>query len=378
MNHSTLATLPESSAKDEGFALVTHPDAPERAPDHRHNEAKRNAGGGFGPGKKSRAGRTIIPAVKPHTEVIHARLKEFKERTGASLADLEKSTQVSRSILSQYLNGKAVGDVARHEALIADFLKQEEMRGAAAATDEGELFPTFVSTRIKNICTRTQTRGCLAAIHGEPGIGKSCGIALYQRDDRVSISFELNVVAGGGTCSALVRHFFREVDTGSFYKHDQTKGEWILERFQDSKRLVIIDNAHLLTKAGLEWVLGFHDETHCPVVLVGNVELKGTMRLVRRAQSRFGILEELNAIDRMGKSKFAKPVQEFLSKRWPEAAEVLFRPALELVEGSGAMRALRIAVGFAQDLLSGKEAPTALDAFSIAVSKMPTKARLNA
>lgn len=338
-------------------------------------------------GPLPRSSKTIVPQVKPYDEALLAELRSVMKPvseggTGFSQSQLSKFTGISAGLLSKYMNEKPVGDVARQEAAIGDFLKTLSNPEALRGNEAEELFETPITNRIWKICDETKTQGFIGAVMGDPGIGKTCGAQLYKEGtpeedgDRLSVFFPLSAARGGGTRDALVSAFFRNVDTRHFKGTKRAKEDWLINRFAESRRLIIMDNAHLLSTRGLEWVLGFQDETQCGFVLISNDDLKKTMRQVQRAPSRIGIFEELKTT-KNGRTIFDEAVEEYLERHWPEACKEVRKAALDLVQSLGAMRSLRIAVNRAHSLLGKKNFDSPLKAFQAAVAKLPTWQRLN-
>ena len=221
-----------------------------------------------------------------------------------------------------------------------------------------EFFKWEVTRKIFNVAALCKKHGFMGSVIGEPGLGKSTALKLYTAEDTMAVPVELFKPLGGGTPSGITRRIMAMCDTRSYDAKTQTRGEWIVKHFEGTGRLLIIDNAHELTQAGLEWVLGFHDSTRCPVLLIGNVELERTIHLVRRAPSRIGVHRDLRA-----KDELEKAAADLLRIHWPEAPELM--PHIKrLIMEPGMLRtvrhALRTARGIAQH--KGKPPVEALEA----------------
>ncbi len=317
---------------------------------------------------------TQAAKVKPFNEQLHARLLAVKVQHGWTLTDLQKMLGNSPAAISKYLNGKPEGDVKALEAKLEDLVINAELRAQMPEEDK-RLFHTLVVKQISNTCDIAKRNAMMGMVIGEPGLGKSCALKMYADADPWAIRLELNTVTGGGTPTAMVRAFWRRINTASFAPKEQSKGEWLLDRFTGTGRLLIIDNAHLLSEKGLEWVLGFHDGTGCPVVLVGNSELATTMRKVQRGPSRIGVTTKCDL-----KRTTAEVAKAYLEKTWPEAVADLAGLAAEVVERPGALRALRQVVSVAKGWYAdGKRgAGTFEDAFRMALAKQVVDYKLAA
>ena len=304
-----------------------------------------------------------MQASQPFNPALRDRFNEFCNSKNFSLRDLTTCMGGSAAAFSKYRNGKPEGDVAALEVKIEDFLKAQEAREVAPPSEQ-ELFETVVVKQVHNVCDLAKRHSMIGMVVGEPGLGKSCAIDLYKKGDSLCIPIELNTVLGGGTPSALVRAFFRQVQTSSYSRVASTKGEWLVERFSNSGRLIIIDNAHLLSQNGLEWLLGFHDATGCPVVLVGNSELKITMRKVQRGPSRVGVAHECTL-----KKTLATVAEAYLSRAWPDAGEEVLALATGVLERPGRLRTLRHITRVARGWMGMKNMGSAADAFRAAMNR---------
>lgn len=311
---------------------------------------------------------------KAYDAELRERFIAAKEAQQWSLKDLKRMLGNSEAAFSKYLTGKPEGDVKALEAKIADLVLNAELRAQMPAEDVA-LFQTLVVRQIGNACDTCKKLGFMGMVIGDPGLGKTSAIKIYVGQDPMAISLTLNTVTGGGTPSALVRAFWRRINVGNYSPKDQTKGEFLLERFTGTRRLLIIDNAHLLSEKGLEWVLGFNDETGCPVVLVGNDELKRTMQKVQRGPSRIGV----NTTCDLKKTK-AEVVKNYLSLHWPEAVGDVAGLANEVMDRPGKLRALRQVVALAKSwwLDRAQGVGSMEEAFRMAMAKQVVNYKLAA
>lgn len=322
--------------------------------------------------------------VKNYTPDLHNRFMEAKGRNGDawSLRNLARLLDSSEAAVSKYCNKKPEGDVAKLERYVEALLVNDHLHQTAPPVD-GELFETPVVRQLGNLCKLALKHRFIRAFIGDPGMGKSCARTLYMLSDPMAVHMELNRVKMGGRVVALERVFLKHCTMQNWDKRAEPVGEYILRNFREMQRLVLLDNAHLLSRQGLEWVLGFHDETQCPIILIGNSELKYTLELVQRAPSRVGApIEARLQNSRDGACALKTPrdvARRFLEINWSIAADELTDVAAEVISSFGSLRSLRHITVMAKDWnqSNARGCETPLKAFEAARNKQIPKTRLS-
>ena len=279
-------------------------------------------------------------------------------------AAIARKIGVNASVLSNYRSERGYpGDVVKLENRIRDFFKalndplspikfdddeQDEREGAL-------FFQTPVVRRVWNTLTDIKRNCHLGAIESVPGLGKSMAVREYLRTkDVLGVYICLSLARHGGHPAGIQQAFMDapNVESGGFRAKISGRSAWVCDRFRDSQRLIVIDNAETLTHSGLDWVLSFYDDTHCPIALVGNNELH---RTISRLERSIGRVYPYTRID-FGREDSARRqeynrvcAQEFLERRWPEAAddEEALQLALGILGGSGHLRSLQKVVELA-------------------------------
>jgi len=315
-------------------------------------------------------------AAKPYNTELHARFVKAKDAHGedwsyARLASMLGGKGFSTSALSKYYSGKPEGNVEKLEKQIGALLTNDELR-QQAPPEQGQLFETPVARQLLNVCELASKHRFIRAGIGRPGIGKTRATELYLQNNPTALSIELNMVTGLGTPKTLERQFFQHIVVLDYDRRTEKPGEYLIKHFSGMNRMIILDNAHLLTRLGLEWVLGFHDATQCPVVLIGNNELKTTLEQVQRAPSRIGAPVEFTLDPKRGTGCALKSSRDvaahYLKLNWPAAAQSLTGAATEIVESIGCVRALAHVVAIARDWQNTRKL-NATEAFTAAALK---------
>ena len=142
--------------------------------------------------------------------------------------------------------------------------------------------------------------GCMAAVCSDPGKGKtySCMAwaaqhnAVYMRSQYIWRGSELEFIQGLSRAIGIANPYGTR---GKCYLD-------VVDRLNGSNRAIFIDEMQRLPRGFLNIVLDLADITGCPVVLIGEMELKSMMQENKRIWSRtfrFLEYEPINPVDIM-------------------------------------------------------------------------------
>lgn len=274
---------------------------------------------------------------------------------------------VSKSAISAWIGGKYGANPAILERKMADTMKRFDdpilsplRRPEQEKAKADAWFTNNVVRRVHNTLDLSVRHRHLCGIISEVGLGKTIALRMYVREHPTYQLIELNRAMGGGSPSGIADAFFRAIDGTRYRRNERSKGTWLCDHFAPGDRLVVIDNAEMLSRRGVEWVLDFYNHTGCPMALVGNDELVATIRQVKRAVSRVLPLVELDFTpDKQGKHRATEYVDKsiglFLTAHWPAAGKHagVIRLCETILTHPGRLRALSkltdIAKGWVSD-----------------------------
>lgn len=257
---------------------LTHPETEER---HR---LEAMAGPADGVPPRGPVPSTPAPA-EPKT--LREALQKAKEADGLSNRQLAAKLRYSPSVVSQYLNGdKYPGDRDQVERRIAEFLRNRELSRHVRL----RLVKSDVTEAVHAAFRTIRSTNDAGVIYGPSGAGKSTAITLYSLDNPLCMVVTLHEWCKGA--GGIERLVFDAIDHGA-YKANTNRGEFIVDRLRGSDRLLIVDNAHKATRAGLDWILDLHEAAVIPVALVGNEKMLGPIRSDDQRSSRVGYQEEI-------------------------------------------------------------------------------------
>ena len=302
---------------------------------------------------------TLIESdYKPIRADLLAQIRAYKSTNKLSDEKFARLIGASGSQVNRALNNKFEGTPEVFESKVEDFFKAEPSRRAARE----ELFENEFSRSIKTFLDTVRRTEDIGIAYCAAGKGKTSGIALYLAENPLAVGIELSKWNGGA--DGLARLMFASIDARS-WKGNTSRGDFLAGRFAESRRLIIIDNAHRMTAGARQWIFDFHDATGCPVALVGNPEILDAIRLNDQQFSRVGLRSEIKG----GGAKQAESDGDKLTEiHWPEARGKLAGLAATVIKNRGHLRALKKQLLLARDLAAGFDTPA--EAFEAAHTKL--------
>lgn len=316
------------------------------------------------PEERANGRRTRSP--KPVDEELRARLMAHRDALEQTNAALAVELGYSSSVVSQYLaDGGSIytGDIQRLERRIQDYLANYARRRLIGV-------PLVESDQTRQVASAMETirrTNDVGLIYGDAGIGKTTGITLYQAQNPTCFSITLvQAKRDQGSVEGMV---FECVGRGD-WKGNTKRWDYIVGRTRSSNRLLIVDNAHLATRTAMQWLFDFHDETGCPIALVGNEEV---LRLVEGNDQRFSRIG-LKFPVRMRKPKAL--LRHLIGTLAPDAADSLDCLSEQVCERQGRYRAVAKELSLARTIREGKPELPWADAFRAAHGMLVRNYRL--
>lgn len=198
-------------------------------------------------------------------------LKQYQQTSGLSWAEIARKLDVSPALISQYIALKYKGDSKTIDEKVAAMLHAEAMYQ--------EYIPHITDTVMT-----AQVREVMGAIEyvqhrsfglfvGEAGIGKTQGLKEYARQNR-SLSVMITLDPLKDTKHAFTSHLYSKIP-GNVHKRISCsqKLDDIMRYFNNTRKTLVIDEAHFLKEPGLEAARSIQDQTGIGVVLTGTFRL---------------------------------------------------------------------------------------------------------
>lgn len=246
------------------------------------------------------------PSTYPCNNALRDRLRDLRDAPGSKWSNSKFANRLGCNIavVSQYLNddgNKYPGDIANLERRIDDFLRNEARRRKSGV----ETSACEVSQEISIALEYCRKTNAVAQIFAESGEGKTRAIELYMRDNPTSILF--HVRSWSRDLQSIEGAVFEVVGKAG-YDNRTKRAVFLVQKLRGSDRLLIVDDAHKLTRPALQWLFDLHDETSIPVALVGTFALEATLNEDPQRSSRVGMSYPI-------KSRNARPLIAHIVKQ---------------------------------------------------------------
>lgn len=117
-----------------------------------------------------------------------ARMNEYMSRANATITEVAREMNISRTALSRFLSGKYDAENSKVEPAVADFLAEHGQSAVEPSVPMAA--PKFYAGRdardIVGLCTECQDHGKLGIVVGKTGYGKTHTLKHFARMQRVA------------------------------------------------------------------------------------------------------------------------------------------------------------------------------------------------
>lgn len=264
-------------------------------------------------------------------------LQGYMDKTGKTLKQVGKQLGYSESMVCRYFGENPGGDIQAFEAAVTDMLAAEDRDERWSEV----YFKTEAVEECFLIFDLIRASRDVGIISSEPGAGKSIASVRYKESNKTAILCQVPKWAAGHW--GLQKLIWEQLDTRRYDPSVESKADHLVRRLSGSDRLLILDNAQRIQKAGLEWLLDFADLTHCPVALVGNpAQILERLRSDAALSSRIGIRKEISTSHKdKGAVKWLGDAADSMVKAmWPAAFAEIRTLAREAALQPGHLRRL--------------------------------------
>lgn len=284
----------------------------------------------------SKMGRQIDPALVDL-------LKDYKARHKLTNDDVGRRMRSNGTYVSRAFTGTFTGDADAFEEAAREMLRNEieARRESEALMEHG-----FMVEPMFDFLNSTKHSRSIGVAWSDPGKGKTKALEVYRRKDPLCVV--VTATQGLAGWRALRDAILNEIPNKRRMKHENWDS-WIKRNFYKTGRLLIIDNAHLLTASCRHWLAyDWHDATDCPVALIGNEEIVQDWKRNAQHKSRVGVAYEVKPRQRPGDT-----VEHLIKLYLPQAAhdEKVKSLAVQILKGEGACRAVEKHLLIASDLI---------------------------
>jgi len=209
-----------------------------------------------------------------HDEALYERFLLWKDQAGHSHSHIARMINRSTAAVSTYINRIYQGDLAAIEKDIASLLRREEE--LEFVTIPEAFCNTLASRLIWEVLQFCDEHCDMGVAIGPSGIGKTTTCNEYKRLNRNTVFVTADIATRSlGTVLKMLAKRVGSTPHGA--GSNSALLHAVIERLKNSKRLVIMDEAHFLTWEAFEVMRKVHDCAGVGVVYVGMERLYDQM-----------------------------------------------------------------------------------------------------
>ncbi len=312
-----------------------------------------------------------IDAAALRNDSLAERLFALQKRQQLSDERLGRKLGYEATYVSRYRafhEGKWRGSLPKFEDAIASLLMKEELMQGDDMTLSEDGF--CVKSVFEFLDFIHQNRH-IGVGYGPAGPGKTCAGKLYAAKNPTCVYLHIwdwttgrDKLINELTRAALVR-----------CGKNESKAEALVRTFRDSDRLIILDNAQILTTRSRKFLMDFFDATRTPIAMLGNQEIVKKFELNDQHASRLGRCIDVTDAGGENRSRVDKAsVITLLKAYMPAAADDKDAQSETLAilrkKDGGAARAAKMTLKLAQRITSTAGSITAKDAIKLAQTQL--------
>lgn len=201
-------------------------------------------------------------------------LEKYIEQNNLSQAKVATQLGVSPAVVSQYLKGTYGGDVAKIDDLVLQLVSHEQEASKQHQGLNLGFVPTHQAKKVMASCKKCHVSGGLMVVVGDAGLGKTMALKRYAQDNSQVVMIEIDPTFTPKVllielCEALGIEPSRNT-------HDNMKN--LVSKLTGAKKLLIVDEAELLSYKSLEILRRIQDKAEIALLLAGMPRLRANLR----------------------------------------------------------------------------------------------------
>lgn len=203
-----------------------------------------------------------------------ALLKQHIEDNGLSQKQAGSQLGVSPTVVNLYLKGAYTGDVAGIDKKVAELVARHAQKAKDLPTD---FIATPTAKRILETCSLAHAMADIQIVIGEAGLGKTMALKEYAAQKDGVVMIEVDPTFGA---KVLLTELCNTLGL-TLARNNHAMMTVIVDKLKGSGRLLIVDEAELLTHKPLEILRRLHDKAGIGIVLAGMPRLRANLRGAR-------------------------------------------------------------------------------------------------
>lgn len=221
-------------------------------------------------------------------QALHSYMQENQLSQNQVAAQLGKSA----STINQYLHGKYKGDVTALDKAVNELIARQNEKAKDIQTP---FVKTKTAARILEICGLAHAMADIYLVIGEAGLGKTMALKHYANTNSNVIMLEVDPTFSAKVMLSELCNLLGISIAGNRNNHAMMTA--ITDKLKGSQRLLIVDEAELLSYKPLEILRRIHDKAGIGMVLAGmprlTDNLRGSRGEYKQLYSRVGLALDL-------------------------------------------------------------------------------------
>lgn len=219
-------------------------------------------------------------------------LRTLMDSKGYQQKQVAQLLGVSVATVSLYLKGEYNGNVSDIDRKVDELIERDKAK-VVEAKYNAAFVPTLAARRGMEVMAFAHVEGEINVIYGSAGLGKTQMLKEYARRNSSAVLIEVDPSC---TPKVLLRKIAEAVGANARGVNNELLDS-IVSKLKGSERLLMIDEAELLSTRSLEFIRRIHDLTAVGVVLAGMprllINLKGKNNELAQLYSRVGFACDL-------------------------------------------------------------------------------------
>ncbi|EER47767.1 helix-turn-helix domain-containing protein [Actinobacillus minor NM305] len=219
-------------------------------------------------------------------------LRTLMDSKGYQQKQVAQLLGVSVATVSLYLKGEYNGNVSDIDRKVDELIERDKAK-VVEAKYNAAFVPTLAARRGMEVMAFAHVEGEINVIYGSAGLGKTQMLKEYARRNSSAVLIEVDPSC---TPKVLLRKIAETVGANARGVNNELLDS-IVSKLKGSERLLMIDEAELLSTRSLEFIRRIHDLTGVGVVLAGMprllINLKGKNNELAQLYSRVGFACDL-------------------------------------------------------------------------------------
>ena len=217
-------------------------------------------------------------------------LKAHITSTGMSQKQVGTQLGYSAAAVNQYLKGTYKGDTAGIDKAVIELANRQQSKSTDLSSD---FIETPMAARTMQSCMFAHAMNDMQLIVGEAGLGKTMALKEYAARHSNVLMLEVDPTFSSKVLLAEISNMLGL----SVGRNNNAMMTAVIEKLKGSDRLLIVDEAELLTLNSLEILRRIHDKAGIGIVLAGMPRLRANLRGARgqykQIYSRIGMVHDL-------------------------------------------------------------------------------------